>query len=113
MSEETHGIIKDMKLNVNNETLMLLMSAAQFSGNLLPKFQFSEGHRKVFHLDLDDPINVDYMMLEDEFNYFDYWHKDMEVLEIPYRNGNLSLIIILPYEPNGLPAIEEGLTPNR
>ena len=53
-----------MKLTINNETLALLMSAAQFNENLLPKFQFSEGYKKVFHLDLDDPIKVDYMMLE-------------------------------------------------
>ena len=35
------------------------------------------------------------------------------MLEIPYRNSNLSLMMFLPYEANGLQAVEDILTPSR
>lgn len=52
-------------------------------------------------------------MLEDEFKYYDYWARDVEIIEIPYQNTNMSMIILLPYEADGLQALEEILTSNR
>lgn len=113
VSEETHGKLKEMKLSIDNETQMLLVNAAQFHGHLLNKFQFGERSKKVFHLDVDDPTNADYLMLEDEFKYLDYYTKEVELLELPYQNTNMTMVILLPYEADGLPAIEEALTSNR
>lgn len=42
VNEETHGVLKEVKVAIDNETTMLLVNAAQFQGTLLHKFQFGE-----------------------------------------------------------------------
>lgn len=113
VTEETQGVLKEMKLSIDNETQMLLVNAAHFHGHLLHKFQFGEKSKKIFHLDIDDPANAEYLMLEDDFRYLDYYAKEVEVLELPYHNTNITMVILLPYEADGLPAVEEILTSNR
>jgi serpin B len=44
----------------------------------------------------------------DSFNYLD--GGTFQVLEIPYRSGELSMIVFLPNDKGGLPALENSLT---
>lgn len=38
---------------------------------------------------------------------------DVEVLELPYAGGEASMVILLPKNRDGLPALEKGLTPEK
>jgi serpin B len=48
------------------------------------------------------------MHLTDGFDYFD--GGTFQALAIPYESGELSMIVFLPKEISGLPALEESLT---
>ena len=48
------------------------------------------------------------MHREAGFNYFD--GKTFQVLEIPYKSNELSMVIFLPNDLGGLPALEQSLT---
>jgi serpin B len=49
------------------------------------------------------------MHREGGFNYFD--GGTFQALEIPYKSKELSMIVLLPKDRNGLPALEQSLTP--
>ncbi len=48
------------------------------------------------------------MHLSDGFNYFN--GGTFQALEIPYKSGELSMIVFLPNDIGGLPALEHSLT---
>jgi serpin B len=48
------------------------------------------------------------MHLNEGFDYFD--GGTLQALEIPYQSGDLSMIVFLPRDTGGLPALEESLT---
>jgi len=49
------------------------------------------------------------MHREGAYNYFD--GGTFQVLEIPYKGAELSMLVFLPKDPGGLPALEQSLTP--
>ncbi len=51
------------------------------------------------------------MRRSDSFNYFN--GGTFQALEIPYKSGELSMIVFLPNDIGGLPALEQSLTASR
>jgi len=48
------------------------------------------------------------MHLEDRFKYAET--NDLQILELPYKNEELSMIVLLPKKVDGLPELEKSLT---
>ncbi|KAJ8940168.1 hypothetical protein NQ318_019377 [Aromia moschata] len=57
----------------------------------------------------DETINVDMMHISEKFFYKNDENLDAKVLELPYVNNSLSLIVILPNKRNGISELEEKL----
>jgi len=89
-------------------TKMVLTNAIYFKGDWRTPFSKAYTEDEDFHLSAARNIKAPLMHLTKGFNYFD--GGTFQALEIPYESGDLSMIVLLPKEIGGLPALEESLT---
>src|SRR3984957_2368120 len=77
-------------------TRLVLTNAIYFKGDWQTQFDKTQTKKVAF------------MHREDGLNYFD--GGTFQLLELPYKNKELSLIVLLPKDRSGLPALEQSLT---
>ncbi len=93
---------------LNSMTKMVLTNAIYFKGDWQTPFEKAWTEEDDFHLSPARNVKAPLMHLSQGFDYFD--SGTFQVLEIPYESGDLSMIVFLPREIGGLPALEESLT---
>jgi serpin B len=107
--EKTNGRIKEIiNWNLHPETHLLLANAIYFKGNWRWQFSEAKTENMPFHRLDNRTVNVPMMMQLGRFPFA--WTDSVQILELPYQGGDLSMNIVLPQDSNGLPAIEEQLT---
>ena len=89
-------------------TKMVLTNAIYFKGDWQTPFEKSWTEDDDFHLSPARNVKAPLMHLTEGFDYFD--GGTFQVLEIPYKSRDLSMIVFLPRKIDGLPALEESLT---
>ncbi|XP_023578916.1 serpin B11 isoform X2 [Octodon degus] len=87
---------------------MVLVNAIYFKGQWQNKFQESETVKSCFQLSDGKTVTVDMMHQSGTFKLAFIKNPQMQVLEMPYVNNKLSMIILLP-EQNNLAEIEKQL----
>ena len=90
------------------QTRLVLTDAIYFKGSWKEKFSKNATEDTPFHLSADKEVTVPMMGLGEQFRY--RATNDRQVLEMPYAKGELSMIVILPKEVEGLPQLEKKLT---
>ncbi len=96
---------------IDPDTRLVLVNAIYFLGDWLRPFQRDETHPARFHLGASDSKLVPTMH---QTGPFPIAQKDgMTALELPYRDGRLSMMLLVPDEIDGLPALEEALDTQR
>ncbi len=110
-AEKTNQKIKDvLKPGILNElTRLVLTNTVYFQGTW--KYQFDKKHTKTadFHLSSKISVKVDMMYMRNtEFNCI--WGRDFRGLVLPYVDNNISMVIFLPHEANGLAEFEKSFT---
>ena len=91
----TKVIDKDV---VNKDTVMVINNAIYFKGTWLTKFIEEFTKESKFHTDATHSVNTDFMNVEDAFNYT---HSDgAQVLQMPYLGDRLSMLVVLPDDPD-------------
>jgi serpin B len=85
----------------------VLTNAIYFKGDWETQFDKAQTKNEDFHLSKEQ-TTAPLMHREGRFSYFD--GGTFQILEIPYKSKELSMIIFLPKDPGGLPALEESLT---
>ena len=76
-------------------------------GEVGPEFD-KEGHAMFpFHLANDSIVKVPMMHTDTECGYAQ--RDGLSLVELPYKGGELSMVVILPQFPDGLPALEKQL----
>lgn len=93
----------------DNFTRLVLVNAIYFKGNWADKFKVSDTRKEPFYLNDNDKIDVDMMHIKKKFRYSDDSNLDAKVLELPYENREVSMVIILPNQRNGLRDLEAKL----
>src|SRR5207249_4367514 len=85
----------------------VLTNAIYFKGNWT--YQFNENQTKDddFHVTNQQTVKVSMMTTQSSFKY--HSEKDLQVLEMPYQGGNLSMIVLLPKE-NNLKSLTDSLS---
>ncbi len=78
-------------------TRLVITNAIYFKGDW--KFQFEKEKTKEmdFHVSLDETVKTEMMFMEiddTKFNYFE--DDDLEIIELPYKEGEVSMLILLP-----------------
>ena len=122
-SDEAANIINTwVKGNTNNRindivspddldglTALVLVNAVYFKGQWKDKFNSNNTMDKPFHINENTVQNVPTMFKVGTYKYGVISNLDAKFIEIPYQGDELSMVIILPNEINGLPMVEKKL----
>jgi serpin B len=107
---QTRDKIKDLLKagDITALTRMVLANAIYFKGKWAEEFKKEATRDGAFRLADGGKVDVPLMRREGQYRYAEL--DGFQVLEMPYRGGDLSMVIVLPKEPTGLPAVEAQLT---
>jgi len=110
VEDNTNNKIKDLILpdDLTYLTRLVLVNALYFKGNWEYKFDPKETNPMDFYLSKDKKLTVPMMHQKNKFNYTE--NDDIQVLELPYAGGDLSMLIILPKKEKSLEVAEKYLS---
>lgn len=107
IEEKTHERIKDMLDYLSPDLAMLLINAIYFDGMWRYQFDKADTHNKPFYITPDSPAEVPMMYQE---NNFAVTHSvNATLIELPYGQGNYSMVVMLPDENVSLSEVAETL----
>lgn len=89
-------------------TKLVLVNTIYFSGEWLNVFDEQFTYHSEFSPTPDSPIKVRMMDQENHVPYFE--NEKLQILEMPYRNGEFSLLFLLPKEADGMREMIDSLT---
>lgn len=113
VEEKTRDKIKNLLApgSVMPDTRLILVNAIYFKGDWLHAFEKEKTTDELFWTVPDASANVPMMTMKPErFGYME--NENFQCLELPYLGEEVSMLIVLPKEKDGLPRIEEGLSAN-
>ena len=110
VEEKTRDKIKELLKphHVTPLTTLALVNAIYFKGNWSNSFDKAETRDNIFCLNAQDTVKVSMMEQKARFGYA--VTDTLQVLEMPYVGGDLSMIVLLPQEKTGLPDLEDSLS---
>ncbi|XP_061394172.1 serine protease inhibitor 42Dd [Musca vetustissima] len=111
VEQETENKIKNLMQpgSVDATTTAVLVNAIYFKAKWLKPFSKSSTTKMNFNVNTKQQVQVDMMFQDDKFQYGEFDNLDAKVLEMPYENSDLSMLIILPNKVDGLAKLEEKL----
>jgi serpin B len=92
-------------------TRLVLCDVLYFKGNWRSQFEPKKTCLAPFHVSTNETVSVPTMTQEAEFKMARIQEPEATLLELPYYGGDLAMIIILPEALDGLPEVENVLTP--
>jgi serpin B len=107
--EKIRDLLKPGILNPN--TRMVLTNAIYFKGNWDKQFKKDATKDGSFHLLDGNDVTVPMMKQTGKFRYGE--NANVQVLEMPYVGGDISMVILLPKRTDGLPDIDKMLNVKR
>ncbi|MFZ1939907.1 MAG: serpin family protein [Terracidiphilus sp.] len=94
---------------ITPSTRLVLTNAIYFKGDWLDPFDERATADADFHLSSTQTVKAPMMHESSNFNFFD--DTSFQALELPYKGNALSMVVLLPKDVAGLPALEQSLTP--
>jgi serpin B len=110
VEQKTQDKIKDLLQpgSLKPDTHLVLTNAIYFKGDWQTQFDKTLTKDEDFHL---SPTQTKAAPLMHRVGSFNYFHGEtFQILEIPYKGKDLSMIVLLPNEVGGLSSLEESLT---
>jgi serpin B len=110
VAHQTNDKIQNLLVpgTVTQSTLLVLTNAIYFKGAWLDQFAPRNTEVEDFHLDAKQTVKTAMMGRMGHYNYYD--GGTFQALELRYQGGELSMIVLLPKEIDGLPALEKSFT---
>lgn len=110
VKKETRGKIKELigPGGLDSLTRLVLTNAIYFKGNWAEQFKKDRTRQEPFTLVNSKKVDVSMMNRTGQFSYMET--EDFQGLELPYVDDELSMIILLPKENDGLAELEKKLT---
>jgi serpin B len=110
VEQKTQDKIKDLLKPgaLRADTRLVLTNAIYFKGNWDTQFDKAQTKDEDFFLSAEQKVTAPLMHREGGFNYLD--GGTFQALEIPYKGKELSMVILLPKDRAGLPALEQSLS---
>jgi serpin B len=111
VEDNTNHKIKDLisSDSLDADTRMVLVNAIYFKGFWTHQFKPSDTYKAPFYLNEDQSVNVDFMKVKKHFKYGRLQDLDATAIELPYKDSDISMLIILPNSRTGLSALEAKL----
>ncbi|XP_039107819.1 serpin B3 isoform X1 [Hyaena hyaena] len=111
VESQTNGKIKDMLPQRSlDATVLVLVNAVYFRGQWDKRFDKKYTVEEKFWLNKETSKPVQMMKQSVVFNYTSLEEVQAQVLEMPYKGKDLSMILLLPNEVDGLQKLEDQLT---
>lgn len=99
IEEQTNGKIKDLipKGALNELTRLVLTNAVYFKGSWEWEFDKSETREKDFKITPNEIVKTQMMHMDPDKTEFNYAELEkLQILELPYKGENISMLILLP-----------------
>jgi len=109
VEQQTNEKIKDLlpPKVLNALTRLVLVNAIYFKGFWDNQFKSRDTREMEFWLLTEVAVKVPMMHQEHQFGY---WENDwLQIIEMPYKEESLSLIVLLPKEKTGIADLEQKL----
>ena len=108
---KTSGLIKDLIPEglLEPMTRLVLANAIHFKGDWAAQFNPERTRPAPFQLSDGTPVKVPMMSQTETFKLANA--EGFRALELPYEDDDLSMLVVVPNDPDGLPALEETLSP--
>jgi len=110
VEEKTNNKIKDLipPSGVDRLTVLILTNAIYFKGEWKTKFSKWKTRNEDFTISANHKVKIPLMHLKEDFKY----HEDekLQALELPYKSDEISMLVFLPKNPEGLKEVENTLT---
>jgi serpin B len=87
-------------------TRLVLTNAIYFKGDWVDQFKKADTKDEEFHLSDSRTIKAPMMHRTGSYRYYD--GGSFQELELPYAGGDLAMVVLLPKEVAGLPALEHS-----
>ncbi|KFO24495.1 Serpin B3 [Fukomys damarensis] len=112
VEKQTHDKIKDFfpVNSLDNGTKLVLVNAVYFKGQWENKFNKNYTVEGKFWLNKDTSKCVQMMKQSIYLNFASLEDVQAKMVEIPYKDKALSMVVLLPNEVDGLQQLEDGLT---
>jgi len=89
-------------------TRLILVNAIYFKGNWASQFEENQTKNAPFRLLSGKTIQVPTMSQKQEFGYAE--DQSLQILELPYIGNDLSMLVMLPKQADGIAELEKNLT---
>ncbi|XP_054841821.1 serpin B3-like [Eublepharis macularius] len=112
VESQTNDKIKNLfpRGTIDETAVLVLVNAITFKGIWKKKFQKSDTKEEPFWINRNQSTNVPMMKQTDVFSWAQIQNPKMKVLELPYDQGDLSMLLLLPDDKEGLDQLQEELT---
>jgi serine protease inhibitor/ankyrin repeat protein len=110
VEKKTEDKIKDLiqSYHLNEITRLVLVNAIYFRGNWEYPFDPRETKDAPFYVTPKKPVQIPMMRQTERVRYAEV--KSLHILELPYRGEDLSMLVLLPREIDGLEQLEDSLS---
>ena len=111
VEDQTRNKIRDLLSPgaVNAESLLVLVNAIYFKGKWLKPFKNWRTRKVDFYPEKSKSVRVDMMNGEEKVRYILDSNSGYSAVELPYRDGNIAMVFILPNAIEGLVDIEKKI----
>lgn len=113
VEQHTKDKIKDLipDGSIDASTKLVLTNAVYFKGKWSEPFQKSQTTDQPFKLANGSTVTAPLMRQGGNFRYLG--DEGLQIVDLPYAGDKFSMTILLPSDPDGLPAIEKRLSTNQ
>jgi len=95
---------------ITRNTRLVLVNAVYFKAIWERQFNKALTRNAPFHVEGAGSIHTPFMRQKDRFGYLR--SADYQALELPYRGSEISLVVLLPDENDGLEDLESRISPS-
>jgi serpin B len=103
-NNKIRGLIDKDSLDASMK--MMMVNAIYFKGAWVHQFDKIYTTPIHFYLNEQDTVETDFMFLSEYLPYAQLPELSATALELPYKNSDITMVIILPDSKTGLPALE-------
>jgi serpin B len=110
VANKTNDKIQDLfpPGSLQSDVRFVLVNAIYFLGSWDSPFDATRTKNQDFQIDADNDVTVPMMHQTELLDYME--NGTLQAAEFPYMGGNLSMVVLLPRDSAGLPALEAKLT---
>ena len=109
VEQKTNDKIKELVKvkDIDDLTRLILVNAIYFKDVWKTTFDSLYTKDRAFYLNSADTIHVPMMHSKENIMYYE--NSDMQVVEIPYKDNKLSMLIFLPIKKDGIEEVEKTI----